>query len=158
MRLDDEQGLRGMDVKDTLIMICGHGGRDMRCGVMGPVLQSEFERLLPKFGFKSEMRAVDADRQGVEGGAADDSGTVARVGMVSHIGGHAYAGNVICCIPPSAKLENGDAHPLAGCQIWYGRIEPRHVEGVIVQTLQQGIVLSEHFRGGIKQGGEVLRM
>src|SRR5438876_978025 len=30
-------------VEDVLVLICGHGGRDQRCGIYGPVLQAEFE-------------------------------------------------------------------------------------------------------------------
>src|SRR5277367_4886455 len=31
------------DVEDISVLVCGHGGRDRRCGVMGPVLQEEFK-------------------------------------------------------------------------------------------------------------------
>lgn len=30
------------DVDDVLVLICGHGQRDKRCGIYGPVLQEEF--------------------------------------------------------------------------------------------------------------------
>lgn len=154
------------DIKDVLVMICGHGGRDMRCGVMGPVLQKEFERLLPKLGMNVDAAPVEIsmsqdtpmNQKGMLGQGTIEHTATARVGMVSHIGGHAYAGNVICCIPPSAKGPHGLPHPLAGCQIWYGRIEPKHVEAIIVETLRHGRVIAEHFRGGIKLGGEVLRL
>ncbi|KAG4223135.1 hypothetical protein PC116_g28394 [Phytophthora cactorum] len=35
------------DVEDILVLICGHGQRDSRCGIYGPVLQDEFEKQLP---------------------------------------------------------------------------------------------------------------
>merc|ERR1711964_469984 len=45
-----------------------------------------------------------------EGGEAKSS---ARVGLISHIGGHKFAGNVILYIPPGAKTADGKAHELA---------------------------------------------
>jgi hypothetical protein len=35
------------DVRDVVVLVCGHGGRDVRCGIYGPLLRAEFERLLP---------------------------------------------------------------------------------------------------------------
>ncbi|KLJ06659.1 hypothetical protein EMPG_17845 [Blastomyces silverae] len=35
---------------------------------------------------------------------------------------------------------------LAGKGIWYGRVEPRHVEGIVEETVLGGRVISEHFR------------
>jgi (2Fe-2S) ferredoxin len=81
----------------------------------------------------------------------------ARVGLISHIGGHKFAGNVIVYLPPRLKTDDGEAHPLAGHGIWYGRVEPRHVEGIISETILKGRVIEELFRGGITQDGEILR-
>lgn len=82
----------------------------------------------------------------------------ARVGLISHIGGHKFAGNVILYIPPSAKLKGGDPHPLRGMGIWYGRVEPKHVEGIIAETLGEGRVVMDLFRGGVEKGKGVLRL
>ncbi|KAI9788940.1 MAG: hypothetical protein M1835_002001 [Candelina submexicana] len=71
------------DVDEVLILICGHGGRDERCGVMGPLLQKEFEGALINQGFQFWI----------------GSKRTARVGLISHIGGHKYAGNAIIYIP-----------------------------------------------------------
>jgi (2Fe-2S) ferredoxin len=152
------------DVKDMLVLICGHGGRDGRCGVMGPVLKDEFEAQLPDQGFRVLKGAVEAsprteqllldDTEKVYGGG---KGT-ARVGLISHIGGHKFAGNVILYFPPGMKGMDGRGHILAGCGIWYGRVEPKHVEGILKETLGKGTVIEELFRGGIKQGGEILRL
>ncbi|KAF2855059.1 hypothetical protein T440DRAFT_440908 [Plenodomus tracheiphilus IPT5] len=106
------------------ILICGHGGRDQRCGILGPILQSVFRS--------------DLARRGIE----------ADVGLISHIGGHKYAGNVILYVPPS-MAEN----PLAGCGIWYGRVGPSEVEGVVEETLIKGRVITEILRGGVMKGG-----
>ena len=77
----------------------------------------------------------------------------ARVGLISHIGGHKWAGNVIVYIPPSFK-----ANGLAGKGIWYGRVEPSHVEGIVAKTILDGKVVKDMFRGGIDQGGKILRL
>ena len=31
------------DVREVVVLVCGHGGRDKRCGVSGPVLRGVFE-------------------------------------------------------------------------------------------------------------------
>jgi hypothetical protein len=152
------------DVKDTLVLVCGHGGRDMRCGVMGPALRQEFESQLPREGFQVLKGPVDIgdgrERTllGEATGQAERSSGVARVGLISHIGGHKFAGNVILYIPPGTKTADGKENPLAGCGICYGRVEPKHVEGIVKETLLGGRVIEELFRGGIRKGGEILRI
>ena len=37
---------------------------------------------------------------------------------------------------------------------WYGRVEPRHVEGIVEQTLLRGEIIGELFRGGMNMDGE----
>ncbi|PGH06617.1 prenyl protein peptidase [Blastomyces parvus] len=137
------------------ILICGHGHRDQRCGILGPLLQAEFRRVLQGRGFRVSGGEEDGD-----GGFADDVGR-ANVGLISHIGGHKYAGNVIIYLPPSLSAPgNGQGGPmsLAGKGIWYGRVEPRHVEGIVEETVLGGRVISEHFRGGVGADGEILRL
>lgn len=153
------------DVKDVLVLICGHGGRDMRCGVMGPVLREEFERQLGRQDFavlKDPVHvSVETENEAQLLGDRDqDVGTngAARVGLISHIGGHKFAGNVILYLPPGFRTADGKAHDLAGCGIWYGRVEPKHVEGIVKETVLEGRVIEELFRGGIRQGGEILRL
>lgn len=55
---------------DPVVLICGHAKRDVRCGVVGPMVLNEFERV-----------------------------SDACVGLCSHVGGHVYAGNVLVCRP-----------------------------------------------------------
>ncbi|KAH6611333.1 Vacuolar amino acid transporter 3, partial [Trichoderma cornu-damae] len=138
-RLTRKEAFQGLlvgvqDVTDVLVLICGHGGRDMRCGAMGPVLRGEFEEKLERQGFAVAKEAVQAgglDGSGepkrIQGSSVEK---VARVGLISHIGGHKFAGNVIVYIPSGFAAGGGDKHPLAGCGIWYGRVEPKHVEGI----------------------------
>lgn len=151
------------DVKDILVLICGHGGRDARCGIYGPLLQAEFEKALPRKEvqvLKEPVRieALAQQEALLKGSSPEEPQSTARVGLISHIGGHKFAGNVIIYIPPESKTSTGKAHPLAGCGIWYGRVEPKHVEGIVQKTVLEGKVIADHFRGGIRQGGEVLRL
>ena len=75
------------------------------------------------------------------------------MGLVSHIGGHKWAGNVIVYIPPAIKDAAGvdsdgkSSSPLAGRGVWYGRVEPKHVEGIVKETLVGGRVIRELCRG-----------
>jgi len=167
LRKPDQQSLLyGVrDVQDVLVLICGHGGRDQRCGIFGPVLRREFEtKLSEKAGIEvlTEPVEVSEEKPAAAGEGAEPwsppSPQTARVGLISHIGGHKFAGNVIIYLPPHLKTARGEAHPLAGHGIWYGRVEPRHVEGIVAETVLKGNVITELFRGGIKQSGEILRL
>lgn len=142
-------------VDEILILICGHGGRDQRCGIMGPILQAEFEDKLERQNVRVLKDAPVADALEVDAVELEKEDYVpaARVGLISHIGGHKFAGNVIIYIPQSWT-----GHPLAGKGIWYGRVEPSHVEGIVGKTVFDGKVIKDHFRGGIGHGGEVLRL
>lgn len=149
------------DIKDILVLICGHGGRDARCGIYGPVLRTEFENALSREDIDVLKGPVVIDNTTaamIEGAPSRKSSHTARVGLISHIGGHKFAGNVIVYIPPGSKLATGMTHPLAGCGIWYGLIEPKHVEGIVQETVLHGRVIAHNFRGGIRQGGEILRL
>lgn len=149
------------DVRDVLVLICGHGGRDMRCGVMGPALRAEFEAQLPRLGVDVLQGPVPAEAAPALPGAVDGEAvpsTTARVGLISHIGGHKFAGNVIVYLPPHLRTKDGQPHPLAGHGIWYGRIEPKHVEGIVEETILRGNVIADKFRGAIKRDGEILRL
>jgi hypothetical protein len=121
---------RAEPITKPVILICGHGGRDQRCGILGPILQSSFR--------------TELQRRGIE----------AEVAQISHIGGHKYAGNVIIYLPP-----NLEGNALKGTGIWYGRVGPENVEGLIEETVVQGKVVVEFLRGGITmEGGNIGRM
>lgn len=104
-------------IEKPLVLICGHKQRDVRCGEIAPLLQEEFMRVF-------EKENVDAD-----------------VGMVSHIGGHAYAGNVIY-FPESAKHKHA---------VWYGRVFPQQVQGIVRETIIGGRIIQELYRGQISR-------
>lgn len=63
------------------------------------------------------------------------------------------AGNVIIYIPPSFT-----SNALHGRGIWYGRVEPGHVEGIVAKTILEGNVIKDLFRGGIDQNRDILRL
>ncbi|QFZ26921.1 putative altered inheritance of mitochondria protein [Clavispora lusitaniae] len=97
-------------IHKDLVLICGHTQRDIRCGRIAPLLLQEFERVLAH-------EKLDVD-----------------VGLVSHIGGHAYAGNVIYFSkhqPP----------------VWYGRVFPEQVQGIVRETIVEGRIIKELYRG-----------
>lgn len=150
------------DVQDILVLICGHGGRDARCGIIGPVLRDEFEAKLASQGFDVLQGPVQVGNDGlqkIEGGETNtERKPSARVGLISHIGGHKFAGNVIVYIPPTMKTATGEKHPLAGHGIWYGRVEPQNVEGLVAETVMKGNVVAEKFRGGVDSQRRILRV
>ncbi|CAK7894059.1 hypothetical protein CAAN1_09S04192 [[Candida] anglica] len=100
------------DFSRELVAICGHGSRDIRCGELAPLLKDEFTRVI--------------NHQGLD----------VSVGYISHIGGHAYAGNVIYFGPD-------------GGRVWYGRVFPSKVQGVVEETLMNGNVIKELYRGEV---------
>ena len=125
-------------VVQPIVLICGHGTRDHRCGSLGPVLMQEFNYNLED---------------------ADNGFPHFKIALVSHVGGHALAGNVIIYIPQK-PIERGfeSDHPLGGMGIWYGRVESPHVKGILQKTLLEGKVVRDLFRGGIGRHGEALRL
>ena len=197
------------------ILVCSHGSRDSRCGILGPVLHNEFNKYLDQRKGDdpgSNIGATDTDyfmslddasyqpqHSGSENHAEDQGRSIDQstlesisnsttdpttksevkdvtinIGMISHIGGHKWAGNVIIYIPPGFSTINTSSgspedvsqrasgvqpsHPLAGMSIWYGRVEPRHVEGIIEETVVNGTVIQDLFRGGLDMHGKVLRL
>lgn len=167
-RLTRKEAYQGLlpgvqDVRDVLVLICGHGGRDARCGIMAPVLEAEFKEKLKGDGLEVLEGAVQVpigleEVQRIQGSAGPE-GTTARVGRISHVGGHKFAGNVIIYLPPHMKMGGGEMpHPLAGHGIWYGRVEPKNVEGIVRETILKGNVVADMFRGGIDAQRRMLRM
>lgn len=141
--------LTSAPVACPVVLICSHGARDERCGILGPLLHAEFTTQLNHAGLLDMSTSVASKdvsglKERVEPGAS--------VGMVSHIGGHKWAGNVIVYVPPKwpawdKKLERQGSSELGGKGIWYGRVEPKHVEGIIKETILGGRVVEELCRG-----------
>ena len=131
-----------VDVKSSLtytknvsptILICGHGTRDIRCGTIGLLLRLEFNHYIHKLPVDDNTSISDIN--------------FSEVALTSHIGGHAFAGNVVIYLPKDFEMTNGKLSPLAGMGIWYGRVEPVHVWGIMEKTVKRGIVIEELLRG-----------
>ncbi|OBZ91395.1 Altered inheritance of mitochondria protein 32 [Choanephora cucurbitarum] len=103
---------------DSMVLICSHRKRDKRCGVTAPYLNREFDHVL------RELDIPDG-----EGGTA--------VFMVSHIGGHKFAGNVIVYINQGRT------------GIWYGRVKTCHCRAIVEETIMNGRVIKELYRGSM---------
>ncbi|RIA93434.1 Sucrase/ferredoxin-like-domain-containing protein [Glomus cerebriforme] len=103
----------------AVILICGHKRRDIRCGIAGPILKNEFEKVLKE----KRMDLGSIGNQGVP------------VYLSSHVGGHQFAGNVIV-------YQNGHG-------IWYGRVTPCHVPMIIDKTIIEGKIIKELHRGSM---------
>ncbi|KAF9429238.1 hypothetical protein BGZ76_001626 [Entomortierella beljakovae] len=100
------------------IMICSHKRRDKRCGITAPVLRKEFMRIL-------RSKNIYGDGEGD-----------VEIWMISHIGGHKFAGNVI-------------VHKSEGQAIWYGRVEPCHSQAIVEATIERGEIIREIYRGSM---------
>ena len=136
-------GLEKTPMTSPTDLICGHNSRDSRCGILGPLLRAEFESCIggrKQPGGSLERQAFDRAL-----GPQDEIRNM-KVALISHIGGHAFAGNVIVYLPPGSLLRNGQVSPLAGMGIWYGRVEPRHAGG-IGEPGQRGEGIEERLRG-----------
>lgn len=135
---------------DVMILVCGHKSRDSRCGTLGPILQAEFKKQI----WVTLDRSITFPLpKNLEGGFKRKETELhplfnSNVGMCSHIGGHAFAGNVIINFPQHFRsAETRRKSPLAGKAVWYGRVEPRHVEGIIQETLLGGRLIEDLLRG-----------
>lgn len=105
------------DVTKDLVLICGHGQRDIRCGKLGPILEEEFLKVI-----EHEKLEESVD-----------------VGLITHVGGHAYAGNVIY-FPKDSDVAK---------VTWYGRVFPQNVQGIVKETIISKRIISELYRGDL---------
>ncbi|KAI8146955.1 Sucrase/ferredoxin-like-domain-containing protein [Fennellomyces sp. T-0311] len=107
----------------SMILICSHKKRDKRCGITAPILGTEFDHVL---------REKDICEDDV------------AIFMVSHVGGHKFAGNVICYINEGRT------------GIWYGRVNTCHCRTIIEDTICEGKVIKELYRGAMSHSfGEI---
>jgi hypothetical protein len=96
----------------TWVLICGHKLRDNRCGIVAPILQQQFEEVVSC----RDLKDVEVD-------------------IVSHIGGHKFAGNIVIMTTNSLGT------------VWYGRVKPEHVDNIVSSTIIKGEVLKPLLRG-----------
>ncbi|KAG2191265.1 hypothetical protein INT46_002315 [Mucor plumbeus] len=100
----------------SLMLLCSHRKRDKRCGVTAPILAQELDHVLRE----KDLNEYDA-----------------AIIMVSHIGGHKIAGNVICYINEGTR------------GIWYGRVKTCHCRPIIEETIINGKVIKDIYRGAM---------
>ena len=143
----------------TTILVCGHNSRDKRCSILGHLLQDAFRAHLLKHMNDGEVAkgavSLNQEEPTYRWPDRSDAGG-ADVGLTSHIGGHAWAGNVIAYFSPGYRLPNGELSPLsplADKGVWYGRVQPKHVEGIMNEIVKHGRVIEE-LLSGVHSGTE----
>lgn len=72
---------RASKIDKTIVLICGHTQRDIRCGVLGKLIHKEFEEVLKRENLENDV----------------------ELGYISHVGGHVYAGNLVI-LKPNGKM------------------------------------------------------
>lgn len=90
-------------IEGLSLLICAHNKRDKRCGITGPMLAGEFE---------SRVAATKALAEQSHNTSINPK---VRTFLVSHVGGHKFAGNVIV-YPPG---------------LWFGRVKTCHVDTIL---------------------------
>ncbi|SCV00195.1 LAMI_0G03466g1_1 [Lachancea mirantina] len=110
---------QGRPYTRDLILVCGHYQRDIRCGVIAPRLIEELRR----------TDSVDPD---------------VDLGIISHIGGHKFAGNLLYY--KQYKSNDGGYTGVDG--LWFGKVTPQAVE-VLMNGLRDGKIHEEWFRGAV---------
>ncbi len=118
------KGIKGVSVAPRLpakhLFVCCHLQRDKRCGLVGPFLVKTFRELIRAKGKK----VLDCP-----------------VRACSHVGGHAYAGNVISF---SRRDESGRV-----VGDWWGYVTQVVAKDLVERHLMQGEVLVSVWRGAM---------
>lgn len=150
----------------ALVLLCSQKTRDARCGLSAPLLRRELQRHLQPLGL---YRDLDDERPG---GVA--------IYLISHVGGHKYAANMMVYRRPDAfGLDEGaragrapgeQRRPVASTEeeeeedvgaaqcIWLARVRPEHCEGIVKYTILQGKVIKpeQQLRGGFDRARGLL--
>eukprot|EP00624_Nannochloropsis_granulata_P000645 evm.model.NODE_12477_length_18556_cov_29.284437.6 len=130
-------GIEGVGVKDRVprkhLFVCCHLKRDKRCGLVGPFLIREFRKLIKA-------------QKGKEGENNDVFEFECPVRACSHVGGHAYAGNVISF---SRREKEGEGGRKGGRVVgdWWGYVTPVVVKELVERHLVNGELLEGVWRG-----------
>lgn len=157
--------------QEIRVLVCGHEIRDKRCGILGPVVADALTDALHKQGYTTNGNDGDGNLlAGIRNGRGDGEKN-ASVGLISHIGGHKFAGNVIIYLPAHHPLSekvnevrekssdgNERSGERTGISVWYGRVKPEHADGIVRQTIEDGIVVEELLRGIVDGSGEVVTL
>ncbi|KAF5333400.1 hypothetical protein D9611_002199 [Ephemerocybe angulata] len=137
-----------------VILLCSHRRRDARCGIAAPKLEHALIKSLEAQGWEAdtelehpshtmgapleELNVTPEQREENIALQLKESTESKRalILMVSHVGGHKYAGNVIIYTP-------------SGSGVWYGRVTPHDVDSIVENTIIKGLVLPPLLRGGM---------
>ncbi|KAG5970036.1 hypothetical protein E4U58_000799 [Claviceps cyperi] len=143
---------------DAVVLLCSQRSRDARCGQSAPLLRKELERHLRPLGLHRDLH----DER--PGGVA--------IYLISHVGGHKYAANVIIYRRHNAFAalqgsgagsdapeqdsalgeddSDSDADMGAGQCIWLARVRPEHCENLVRYTILRGKLVKpeSQLRGG----------
>ncbi|KAG6149925.1 hypothetical protein E4U37_006487 [Claviceps purpurea] len=143
---------------DAVVLLCSQRSRDARCGQSAPLLRKELERHLRPLGLHRDLH----DER--PGGVA--------IYLISHVGGHKYAANVIIyrrhnafaalqglerdsglgedAAAAAAADADADADVGAGQCIWLARVRPEHCENLVRYTILRGKLVKpeSQLRGG----------
>lgn len=106
----------GTPYHKDMVLVCGHYNRDQRCGALAPMLKRELSEIKPDL----------------------------KVGMISHIGGHKFAGNLVYY-----KFNGLNEEGLGKVDgIWLSKVLPQHLQ-VIINNLDKRVIIRDFFRGKV---------
>lgn len=109
----------------------------MRCGVLGLWLRERILTVLrDKGGIKERVGVVcehgrDSGEDDFDGALGTERVVPVAVGLVSHVGGHKWAGNVIFYF----DYGEGSGRERRVRGVWYGRVDGDNVERVVSKTM-----------------------
>ncbi|KAI5962678.1 AIM32 [Candida pseudojiufengensis] len=115
-----DSNFKEFPIEKDLIVTCGHAKRDIRCGQLGPLITNEFNKVLKEKNLKDNT----------------------YLGQISHIGGHAFAGNVLYY--PKETQSTNDF-------IWYGRVFPQDVQSLVDDTVIDKKIIKNLYRGDLEK-------
>lgn len=105
------------NIKDlNLIFVCGHAKRDQRCGVIAPLIMDKI------LEWRNKNKAYNY-----------------TPGMISHIGGHKFAGNLAIYEQDKTRVDG----------IWYKQVTPNLVS-LVLDKLSDQKVIKDLYRGHFK--------
>ncbi|CAO3623753.1 unnamed protein product [Cunninghamella blakesleeana] len=119
--LPQVNGQTTMNDIDAIVLVCTHERRDMRCGVIGPLLVDAFRQCLKE---KNEKQLDSSLKKNV------------LVYGTSHFGGHKFAGNIII-------------HQKGLGGHMYGNVRECHVPSIIDRHIIHGKVIKELWRSQV---------
>lgn len=102
------------------VLICGHQQRDPRCGIICEDLLKEIK-----------LKSLCEDR---------------NIGIISHIGGHKYAGNIIL-YNHAGFSDNSKGYRVDS--LWFGRVLPPNLE-MLLQSIDGYKIPRQFYRGGLQ--------